>query len=107
MLRRLSLLVMVLVLASLRGASQLAAAPPPSAPADLPQASAQPLPYNWGKAHITPMLPRPGANRESTAAVQPNAIGAMTYHNGPVMPAANVYVVFWLPSGQHFEPAPN
>jgi uncharacterized repeat protein (TIGR01451 family) len=33
--------------------------------------------------------------------------GDLTYHKGPVMPNPTNYAVFWLPSGQSFEPTGN
>lgn len=31
----------------------------------------------------------------------------VTYHGGPIQVQENVYLIFWLPTGQHFEPSGN
>src|SRR5579872_6978783 len=31
----------------------------------------------------------------------------LTYHFGPIQDSQNIYAIFWLPSGDHFEPGGN
>jgi len=70
-----------------------------------------PSPLNFGQAHLAPFSGSELNNRSGEDGNAGNADGVpnanMTYHNGPVLQDANVYVIFWLPSGFHLEPPPS
>jgi IPT/TIG domain-containing protein len=87
MLRRLILALALLILA-------LAGRPLGPAFAQGPQEN----PLQIGNAHIMP-------NRQMLTRITPAAASNLTYNNGPVMHQPTVHVIYWLPTGLHFESA--
>jgi hypothetical protein len=55
-------------------------------------------PLQIGNAHIMP-------NHQMAVRLAPAAATNLTYNNGPVMHRPTVHVIYWLPSGVHFESA--
>jgi len=66
-----------------------------------------PISLTVGKMHFQPTVTLARQFAESAPAVcSPYYSGFcsnLTYHSGPVMNVPNVYLIFWLPTGDHFE----
>jgi uncharacterized repeat protein (TIGR01451 family) len=99
--RRTRGLALVAAIASLVAASFVlsgtGAARPDPAPTLTPQRGILHW-YGRGRAGVLGM---PGGPRNmSTDSI--NAVGDLTFHNGPIMPSTSAYLIFWLPAGNHF-----